>query len=107
MSLRSLIFSIISTLFFVFLTLVALKDCSKDAIITSQEDELIILKKELEEYKVKFELLDSIYNYNIDSLIRIKNNTVIIYEQVEKDFSDSAIIDDDSILSYITSQIQD
>ena len=55
-------------------------------------------------------LRDSLNNeqqFVIDSLRRIEQKTITIYEKAESDFNDSNIISDDSVLRYISKKIQD
>lgn len=65
---------------------------------------------DLENIVSKYEvLLDSLivkYDKNIDSLNNIKQKTITIYEKQESDFSNNTIVDDDSIIRFITAKIQ-
>lgn len=65
------------------------------------------LNKEILRNKIERDSIIKVYNNTIDSITNIKNKTIIIYEQAEKDFSNNRIISDDSILLYIASKIQD
>lgn len=89
------------------ISLIANVQCTDRNTIKDQSQEIESLKQEVETYKFKLDSTKSYYNKHIDSLVRSKNKTIIIYEQVEKDFSDHRIVSDDSILVYIASQIQD
>lgn len=89
------------------ISLIASVQCTDRNTIKDQYQEIESLRKEVETYKFKLDSTKSYYNKHIDSLVQSKNKTIVIYEQVEKDFSDHRIVSDDSILVYIASQIQD
>lgn len=88
------------------ISLIGTTQCTDRNTIKDQSQEIESLRKEVETYKFKLDSTKSYYNKHIDSLVQSKNKTIVIYEQVEKDFSDYRIISDDSILVYIASQIQ-
>lgn len=88
------------------ISLIGSTQCTDINTIKDQSQEIEKLQKEVETYKFKLDSTKSYYNKHIDSLIKSKDKTIVIYEQVEKDFSDHRIISDDSILVYIASQIQ-
>lgn len=55
---------------------------------------LSLKEKELKEKDIK-----------IDSLYKVKNSTYIKYENAIKDFNNGSIVDDDSIIRFISSKI--
>lgn len=93
--------------FIVLFSLIGATQCTDKNTIEDQSQEIERLQKEVETYKFKLDSTRLYYNKHIDSLVQSKNKTITIYEQIEKDFSDHRVVSDDSILVYITSQIQD
>lgn len=75
--------------------------------IKTLNEKVETLNKEILRNKIERDSIIKVYNNTIDSITNIKNKTIIIYEQAEKDFSNNRIISDDSILLYIASKIQD
>lgn len=107
MDLRQMVIGILIGTFIVLFSLIGATQCIDRNTIEDQSKEIESLRKEVETYKFKLDSTKSYYNKHIDSLVQSKNKTIVIYEQVEKDFSDHRIVSDDSILVYIASQIQD
>lgn len=106
-NLRTIVLGFITIVIFVTFMLIGIQDSTNKHIIRKQIVEIENLKQEVEDYKLKLDSTKNYYNKHIDSLINIKNKTITIYEEIEKDFNDHRIISDDSILVYISSQIQD
>lgn len=107
MDLRQMVIGILIGTLIVLFSLIGATQCNDRNTIEDQSQEIESLRKEVETYKFKLDSTKSYYNKHIDSLVQSKNKTIVIYEQVEKDFSDHRIVSDDSILVYIASQIQD
>lgn len=107
MDLRQIVVGILIGTFIVLFSLIGATQCNDRNTIEDQSKEIESLRKEVETYKFKLDSTKSYYNKHIDSLVQSKNKTIVVYEQVEKDFSDHRIVSDDSILVYIASQIQD
>ena len=107
MDLRTMVIGILIGTLIVLFSLIGATQCTDRNTIEDQSKEIESLRKEVETYKFKLDSTKSYYNKHIDSLVQSKNKTIVIYEQVEKDFSDHRIVSDDSILVYIASQIQD
>lgn len=89
------------------ISLIGSTQCTDRNTIKDQSQEIESLREKVKTYKFKLDSIQSYYNKHIDSLVQSKNKTIVIYEQIEKDFSDHRIVSDDSILVYIASQIQD
>lgn len=107
MDLRQMVIGIFIGMLIIAISLIATVQCTDRNTIKDQSQEIESLRREVETYKFKLDSTKSYYNKHIDSLVQSKNKTIVIYEQVEKDFSDHRIVSDDSILVYIASQIQD
>lgn len=107
MDLKQVVIGIFIGMLIIAISLIANIQCTDRDIIEDQSKEIESLRKKVETYKFKLDSTKSYYNKHIDSLVQSKNKTIVIYEQVEKDFSDHRIVSDDSILVYIASQIQD
>lgn len=107
MDLRTMVIGIFIGMLIIAISLIGSTQCTDRNTIEDQSKEIESLRKEVETYKFKLDSTKSYYNKHIDSLVQSKDKTIVIYEQVEKDFSDHRIISDDSILVYIASQIQD
>lgn len=105
--LRTMVLGFITIVVFVTFMLIGIQDSTNKHTIRKQTIEIENLKQEVENYKLKLDSTKNYYNKHIDSLINIKNKTITIYEEIEKDFDDHRIVSDDSVLVYIASQIQD
>lgn len=75
--------------------------------INDYENQIDILENNIAEYHKLYDSLIINYNKDIDSLNDIKQKTITIYEKQEVDFSNNAIVDDDSIIRFIATKIQD
>jgi uncharacterized membrane-anchored protein YhcB (DUF1043 family) len=107
MNLKQIVIGIFIGMLIIAISLIASVQCTDRNTIEDQSQEIESLRKEVETYKFKLDSTKTYYNKRIDSLVQSKNKIRIVYEQVEKDFSDHRIVSDDSILVYIASQIQD
>jgi hypothetical protein len=107
MNLKQIVIGIFIGMLIIAISLIASVQCTDRNTIEDQSQEIESLRKEVETYKFKLDSTKTYYNKHIDSLVQSKNKIKVVYEQVEKDFSDHRIVSDDSILVYIASQIQD
>lgn len=65
------------------------------------------LRDSLNSFIEKYDRIINEQQFVIDSLRRIEQKIITIYEKAESDFNDSNIISDDSVLRYIAKKIQD
>lgn len=65
------------------------------------------LKDSFNIIKFKYDSIIMFKQKTIDSLLNVKQTTITIYDKAEIDFSDSNIVDDDSVIRYIAKKIQD
>lgn len=76
-------------------------------IINNYEYRINSLNDSISKYNKLFDSIILNYNRHIDSLSDVKQKTITIYEKAELDFSNTLIVDDDSIISFIATKIQD
>ena len=74
--------------------------------IENYKNKINDLETNISEYEILLDSLITKYDKSVDSLNNIKQKTITIYEKQEADFSNTAIVDDDSIIRFITAKIQ-
>ena len=75
--------------------------------IERHDETIQSLRDSLNSFIEKYDTIINEQQFVIDSLRRIEQKTITIYEKAENDFNDSNIISDDSVLRYIAKKIQD
>lgn len=82
---------------------IILKNANEKAINNDNKYEL--LKQQYQDSITKFKVENKSLQDSIDSLNEVKHKIQIVYETIYKDFSNPAIIDDDSVTRYISKKI--
>lgn len=100
---KNIIITFIIAVAFIICVCIILRNANEKDINNNNQYEL--LKQQYQDSITKYKTINKSLQDSIDSLNDVKHKVQIIYETIYKDFSNPAIVDDDSVTRYISKKI--